>query len=318
MAPRPRSNDDLLTRVARLSYEVGLTHREIADMLGMSRATVTRLIADARSRGVVEITIRGPQQLFAELEREAVAGLGLAEVWLAPTIPGDAARTTEAVHRVGGRCIAEHAAQATIIAIGLSATVAGAVAAVPATARSDARIVPLAGGWGGPSRGLNPHEVARTLAERVGGRPYNLPAPVLVAAARDAETLLRLPDVSESLELARRADLAILGVGGYDWDVSALGRAVTPQERAELQAADAVGDVSVRFFDRSGAAIHGTLDDRVVGLTLDELRRPTSRIVVAHGPGKLDVLAGALAGSLPTVLVTDTDTVRGLLARPRP
>jgi deoxyribonucleoside regulator len=311
--PRSTADDDLLTRVARLSYEVGMTHREIAETLGVSRPTATRLVSEARSRGIVEITIHGPEQLFADLEREAAEALGLDEVWLAPEIPGDLARTVQAVAHIGGRCIARHIAAAHVVAVGLSATVAAAVAGLPASARSQADIAPAAGGWGGPSLGLNPPEVARDLASRSGGRPYSLPAPVLVAGAAEAEGLRRLPDVTEALDLARRADLTIMGVGGYDWAASALGRAVTPDEQEELRAAGAVGDVSGRFFDRTGTAIRGVLDERVVGLALPELRNAGTRVMIASGHAKTDALAGALAGSLLTILVTDTGTVRELL-----
>lgn len=313
--PARSPGDDLLTRVARLSYEVGLTHREIAEALGVSRPTVTRLVSEARSRGIVEIRVHGPEALFADLEREASEALGLAEVWLAPEIAHDPARTLQAVAQVGARCIARHVAGARVVAVGLSATVAAAVAALPASLDSDAEIAPVAGGWGGPTLGLNPPEVARDLAARTGGRAYNLPVPVLVGGAAEAEGLRRLPDVAAALDLARRADVAILGVGGHDWAASALGRAVTDAEKDELRAAGAVGDVSGRFFDANGAGIVGTLDGRVVGLTLAEVRHPATRVMIAAGPAKVDALAGALAGGLPTVLVTDTGTLRGLLRR---
>lgn len=315
MSARSTPDDALLTRVARMSYEVGMTHREIAESLGVSRPTATRLVTEARHRGIVEITIHGPEPLFADLEREAADALGLDEVWLAPEIAQDPARTLQAVVHIGARCLARHVADARVVAVGLSATVAAAVAALPASTRSRADIAPVAGGWGGPSLGLNPPEVARDLAARTGGRPYNLPAPVLVAGAAEAEGLRRLPDVTESLDLARTADVAVLGVGGYDWTASPLGRAVTLAEQEELRVAGAVGDVSGRFFDASGAAIAGTLDRRVVGLTLDELRLPGTRIVIACGRAKTDALAGALAGGVPTVLVTDTGTVEALLRR---
>lgn len=318
MPVRFAPDHDLLTRVARMSYEVGMTHKEIAEALGVSRSTATRLVTEARHQGIVEITIHGPEPLFADLEREAADALALEEVWLAPEIPGDPVRTLQAVANVAGRCLARHIADARVVAVGLSATVARAVASIPATTRTRADIVPAAGGWGGPTLGLNPPEVARDLADRTGGRPYNLPAPVLVTGAAEADGLRRLSDVTQALDLARRADVAVLGLGGYDWTASALGRAVMPVEQEELRVAGAVGDVSGRFFDATGAAITGTLDRRVVGLTLAELHHPTTRIIVASGQAKTDALAGALAGQLLTVLVTDTATVHALLLRLKP
>lgn len=315
MAQRTGADPHLLTLAARLSYEAGLTHREIAETLGVSRPTATRLISEARARGIVEITIHGPEQLFGDLERRAAEALGLAEVWLAPQIPHDQDRTVQAVATVGGRCIARHTKDAHTVAIGLSATVGRAVEQVPAMHAAGPDVAPLSGSWGGPNLGLNPPEVARSLVERIGGRSFNLPAPVLAPGAAEATGLRALPDVTETLAVARQADVALLGVGGYDWDKSPLGKAVTDAERSELLAAGGVGDVSGRFFDAAGRAITASLDARVVGLTLDELRQAKTRVLIASGESKWDALKGALAGGLVTVLVTDTATVRALTDR---
>ena len=75
----------MLGRVARLHYQHGLTHQQIADTLGLSRVKVTRLLAEARRTGVVEIRIHSDETVFTDLEFEVQAAYGLAQVWIAPT-----------------------------------------------------------------------------------------------------------------------------------------------------------------------------------------------------------------------------------------
>ena len=84
---------------ARLHYEHGLTHQEVADEFGLSRIKVTRLLAQARATGVVEIRINAPEEPFADLADRLCERYRLSTVWIAPTLP-DAARATTALDQV--------------------------------------------------------------------------------------------------------------------------------------------------------------------------------------------------------------------------
>ena len=76
----------LLGRVARMYYELGMTHQEIATALGLSRIRVTRLLAEARAQGIVEITVHSDEPLFADEQRALTDRFGLAQAWLSPSL----------------------------------------------------------------------------------------------------------------------------------------------------------------------------------------------------------------------------------------
>ena len=81
-----RTDDhQMVGRVARLYYEHGLTHAEIASMLDVSRIKVTRMLADARRRGIVEITVHSDERPFADLEEALVERFGLQSAWVSPS-----------------------------------------------------------------------------------------------------------------------------------------------------------------------------------------------------------------------------------------
>jgi DNA-binding transcriptional regulator LsrR (DeoR family) len=67
----------------------------------------------------------------------------------------------------------------------------------------------------------------------------------------------------------------------------------------------AVGDICLRFFDRSGRQVVTELNDRVISMDLDQLRSVRRVVGVAGGRRKLAAIRGALAGKLVTVLITD-------------
>src|SRR5699024_9372085 len=58
--PAPRDTA-VVVRAARLYYEQGRSQTEVAQELGLSRSNVSRILTQARDRGIVEITIHDPE-----------------------------------------------------------------------------------------------------------------------------------------------------------------------------------------------------------------------------------------------------------------
>ena len=58
-----------LVEISRLYYEEGLTQAEIAGRLDISRPAVSKLLAEARIRGIVKIEIKSPLESNENLLR---------------------------------------------------------------------------------------------------------------------------------------------------------------------------------------------------------------------------------------------------------
>lgn len=302
----------LLGRVARMYYELGLTHQEIADTLGLSRIRVTRLLAEARESGMVEIIVHVDESLFAAEEQAMMTRYGLRQVWIAPTVD-DPAKAARALASVGAEALASVIEKDSTVAVGLSTAVAGVVAAFPERPLG-ASFVPITGSGSGLANGANPHELALALAQRTRGSAFHLPAPLVAASSEAAASAHADPGVREVLTRAAAAATLIAGIGGTRDTRGILLGSLGEQERERLVAAGAVGDIGGRFFDRDGAPVAGDLDDRIVGLTLEELRAIPDRLVIAVGEAKLDALRAALESGLANMLVTDSVTAAALLA----
>lgn len=304
---------ELQGRVARLHYQHGMTHQEIGELLSLSRVKVTRLLADARRAGIVEIKINSSASPFDDLEAALVGRFGLQQVWIAPSF-ADERRTADSVGMAGAQCLRALVPTTGTVAVGLSSSVAAIVPHVHAEAAPDLGFVPLAGSWGGISRGMNPHELALRLGSAFGARTYHLPAPILASTVEAAATFRSDPGVQETMTLAAGADLLVAGVGGMDRRsgllIDVLGRA----EQRQLVAGGAIGDISARFFDAEGEAVPGSVDDRVVGLALDQLAAIPHRVAVSYGPHKVRALEATLRTGLMNMVVTDVDTATALSA----
>src|SRR6056297_149317 len=303
----------MLGRVARLHYQHGFTHQQIADTLGLSRVKVTRLLAEARRVGIVEIRIHSDESIFTDLEFGLMERYGLDQAWVAPSFE-DRERLLASIGTTGALAMRAILHAGMTVAVGLSETVAAVAPHVAVDEPSAALFVPATGSRLGSRESVHPHDVAQALARAFQGQARHLPAPVLASSVESAMLLRQEPDVAATLSLARDADIAIFGVGGTIPGAGMLMDGTLPQGTVrELVAAGAVGGISAGFFDAAGTPVRTGLADRLIGLTLAELLDVPVRIALAGGPGKHDALVGALRGGYMTVLVTDEASARYLL-----
>jgi len=302
----------LLGRVARMYYEHGLTHQEIATALGLSRVRVTRLLAEARDSGLVEIIVHVDDELFGEEEQALVNRFGLIQAWISPSV-ADGEKAAKSLGAVGAGGLINLIEKDSIVALSLSSAVARVVEEIPSR-HIGASFVPVTGSSSGLVHGSNPHELALTMAARTGGRAFHLPSPLLAASGEAATSMYNDPGVREVLELAAQADVLIAGLGGMTQGQGILLNSIAPDERSELIDGGAVGDIAGRFFTAAGKPVQGKLDARLVGLRLDQLLAIRLRLGVAYGPTKVEALRAALENKLVNILVTDSDTARALLS----
>jgi DNA-binding transcriptional regulator LsrR (DeoR family) len=191
------------------------------------------------------------------------------------------------------------------------------VRAVTPIPTDGARVVQTLGGIGPPDAEAYASALVRRLARALSASPILLPAPGVVAtrAARDA--LRKDPHVNAALQQLDSLDMVFVGIGSLASNtVLNDGMSLPKGAYAELVAAGAVGDIALRFFDANGATATSTLEDRVLGISVQQLRRTPRVVGVAGGPLKVQAILAALRADLLDVLITDVDTAEALLAPP--
>lgn len=310
----PDPDLDLLGKIARLHYEYGLTHQQVADTLHLSRVKVTRLLRRARDLGIVQIRVSSDASPFAALEMEVCTHFGLEEALIVPASADDTVQR-ESLARAGARYLQRILRDGMVVAIGLSRTVALIPQFVVDQQPARATFVSMSGGLRKVSLAANPYEGTERLAHLFGGTAEHLHAPAIVGSSAVADALLGDPATAQVLERASRADIGLLGVGGISMHATLADEGeLTPAEVASLVAAGAVGDVAGRFFGSDGEPVDHELNTRVIGLTIEQVREIPLRLVLAGGAGKSAAIAAVLRGRLPTVLVVDATTAERLLA----
>jgi DNA-binding transcriptional regulator LsrR (DeoR family) len=176
-------------------------------------------------------------------------------------------------------------------------------------------IVQTLGGMGDPSVQTHATQLTTRLARLTGAEPKLLSVQG-VTGSREAKLLMMSdPFVRETIDLFNSITVAIVGVGAVEPSelLARSGHIFSSRELADLADAGAVGDMSLRFFDAAGKAVKTPLDDRVIGISLDELAKVDRVIALAGGEKKTAAIAGALKVGVIDTLVTDKFTAHRLI-----
>jgi DNA-binding transcriptional regulator LsrR (DeoR family) len=193
-------------------------------------------------------------------------------------------------------------------------TLLAVVDALASQSLPDLRVVQMLGGLGRLESETYGADLTMRMAQTLGARMRLLPSPGIVASKLVRDALLQDINIAETLALAGRADLALVGIGAPMSDsVIVEAGILNTAELAELKAMGAVGDIALRFFDAEGQAIDHPINDRIIGLDLAQIRHIPRVVGVAGGDGKYEVIRGAVRGNLVDVLITDEITATRLL-----
>jgi DNA-binding transcriptional regulator LsrR (DeoR family) len=307
----------LMTRVARLYHEVGLKQPEIATRLRLSQPKVSRLLRSAQEEGIVRISVRAPSGTNPELEEALEARYGLVEAEIVD-ISGDDDEV--AVRELGSA--ASFTMEATVRSgdvIGVSSWSATLLAMVNAmhsvSGLRDVRVVQILGGGGDPAAEGHATHLVRRLADLLNGVGTFLPAPSSVGTADARAVLVQDPFVRRAMALWDELDVAYVGIGGQEPSglLASSGNVFSPDELRTVRAAGGVGDIGLRYLCADGRPVDTPLNDRVIGIELEQLKRTPRSVAVAGGPGKTEAIQAALVGGWINCLVTDTYTAERLL-----
>jgi len=293
---------------ARLYYLEDSNQADVAKELGTSRATVSRLLAEARRHGIVRIEVIPPSERSdSDLAAQAADALGLDAVYLSGT--------SAAAHL--GRALAPALSSALrdVGLMGGDVLLVSSGRTVYEAAQFDlprlpgVLVAPTVGGQDESDAWYQTNEITREVAAKVGGQPSFLYAPALPSPALFA-SLHDEPAIRRIVELWNTARCAVLGVGAPPLTRKSI-PAFVPTSAQSLR--EAVGDVCSRFFDATGAEVHFPGSDRLMATGLDVLQKIPYGIAVAVGAEKVrGILAGSQVGHFNR-LVTDPDTATLLI-----
>ncbi|WP_210275619.1 sugar-binding transcriptional regulator [Rhizobium sp. G21] len=295
----------MLHMVAKLHYVSDMSQIDIARKLGMSTATVSRMLQKARSVGIVRIEVLdlvSPEEITAEL----IAALGLKAAAVIDTPQSGVLGAL--AQPLGGLLKAAGLGEGAVIGLGWGRAVREVVlAGLPPL--GDAQVVPLNGGMQQAAPHFQINEFVRSAAEQIGGQPRFLHAPYLSSLElRDA--FLSDASVRETIALWDRLDCAIVGVGLTHAPQPTEASAATASEKALINAA---GDVIRHYVAVDGRLLPWDGEERMIAASPQQLRQTPLSIGVVASPEKAAGVVGAVRSGMVNAVVTDTTTAQAVI-----
>ena len=308
----------VLAEVAWLYYGQELTQDQIAHETGLSRPTVSRMLREARDRGIVEIRVRYPFQTVRALEERLRAHLGLADcrvlaVQVSPEF-GPAADVPSRVGALAARYVQQRVAEDAVIGLGWGSMVCHVVRSGYLANKPDSTVAQIQGSIGGASEEIDGAWLATTLGRALGGKVHTLSAPMVVADAAVRRGLLRDQHIRQTLEVGKRADALVVGIGAVS-PQSGLCRAgyLNDADLAFIRGEGAVGDVCGSYFALDGAPCPLEMNERTIALAPTVMLRAGLRVGVSCGIEKALPNVGAVRSGLVNVLITDERAAKEML-----
>jgi DNA-binding transcriptional regulator LsrR (DeoR family) len=310
-----------MAKIARMYHQRGMRQAEIAAELHVSQPRVSRLLKTAAEAGIVRTTITVPSGVHTDLEESLEAAYGLGEA-VVVDVGGSEAEIVSALGSATALYLETTLTGGDTIGIASwSATLLAAVEHMrPARAPVVDTVVQLVGGVGEPRVQMQATRLLGQLAAATGAAPLFMSAPGLLGSAEARASLMADATLSEVVQVWDRLTMALVGIGSLVPSplLRDSGNALPDADQEVLRTSGAVGDICQRFFDASGDPVRSPVDERVVGITPDQLRRIPRRVAIAGGVRKHPAIRAALLGGWVNVLITDLDEAERLIADAAP
>ncbi len=292
-----------------------MTQNEIADKLGLSRVKVYRLLKEAREEQVVQIMVDWPISRDAVLEDGLRQAFGLSDALVLHSTQNDAPPALRRLGQLCARYLEETLQDGMTMTVCVGRSTLEVVNAIRPGFRAHVNVAQAIGSLPFATPEMDSAALARQLAHKLGGQVLYLSSPLMADNPEAAAVLRSQQSIERTLKAARGAAVALVGIGNLDPTTSGFVKAgvISAEALTELGAQGAIGDMAGQFITIDGDLHPCSYNERVVGLTLPELRQVPSTIAVALGLDKARAILGALRTGIVKVLCTDDQTASELL-----
>jgi deoxyribonucleoside regulator len=309
------SQHDLLAQVASMYYEQDMTQNEIGAQLGLSRVKVYRLLKQARAEQVVRISINWPVERDPELEKQLIQTFRLKEALVLKTLSPHRSPALQPLGQLAAHYLERVLTDGSTMAVCLGRSTYETINAISPDFQAKVRVAQAMGSMPFSMQEVDSATLARQLAQKLEGEVLYLSSPLMADSVEAAGVLRRQREIERVLMAARAADVALLGIGSLDPATSGFIKAgfLSPDELADLVTTGAVGDVAGQIYTLEGQLHPCEYNQRVIGITLAELRQIPITLAVAMGRAKAKAILGGLRTGAINVLGTDDSAAKEVL-----
>lgn len=298
---------------ARLYYAAGMAQAEVAAELGVSRPTVSKLLAHAHAKGYVTISIHDPREEADEVIDKLCAMYGLQAVRVVRPATHEVAELRNELGAAAADMLEGLWEDGMSVGISWGRTLSAVAEHLRPQDRAGMTVVQLKGGHSHSATNTNDMATLTRFARALGAEMKMLPLPVIFDSAQAKEMVVRDRHIASLLKAGAETDLAVFTVGDVRPEGLLLNLGYLSDDEVARLTRKAVGDVCSRFYTATGQLADAEIDARTVGISVKDLTARPIRVLVAGGPSKATAIRVALEMGLATHLVIDRATALRVL-----
>lgn len=296
---------NILAVVANLYYNSELTQNQIAERLYTSRSKISRMLKEARELGIVEIYIREPWERNLEQEQTLKEKFGLKNVRVVALKGADADGGLQRLAEAAAYYLDSVVRQGMVVGISWGNTLYHIVKYISTNNRKNIPItvVPIMGAANTRSPEKDAMDLAKGLASAYGGKYQYIYAPLFVKNKDLRNSLIQEENISDVLGLAQSADAMLTSVGSIAY--KSWNNYLSRKTLEHLEEKGAVGHIAGHFYDIEGNELETSLSERMIGVSLEDIRYCREVVCTAYGESKAEAVLGAVRAGLLNTLIID-------------
>jgi deoxyribonucleoside regulator len=304
--PKIKSEINMMIETARLYYEHHFSQQQIANKMGVSRPGISRLLQKAREKGIVKIEIIDPESKGTALEAKLKKKYELKDVIIVPNENEDSTTIKQRLGKSAVNYLDHLIKDNMVVGVSWGTTMLQVAQNIQSRPTTGVTIVQLNGGVTRAEYDTHASEVAQKMGEKYRAVPFLLPLPAIVDNMNVKNAILSDKNIAHTLNLGKQADVIVFTIGKFD-NESVLVKAnyFEQNEVDTLIGNGAIADVCSRIINKQGNICSDKLNDRTIGIELEEIKNKPYSIAVAGGKDKVNAIKAALKSKLFNVLITD-------------
>ena len=296
--------DSLLYKIAWLYYIDGLTQKEIATRLSVSRIKVIKMLEESRQKKIVRFYFSSIYREKNEVEQQLIKKYNLRDVFVVPWSSKN--NLSENLGQATAMYLNVLIKEDAYVGVGYGETMSAFLRHLSGLTKKNLSVISMTGG-------VMPY-ISQIDNGSIDIRHYLLPVPLVLSDKKLAEAMIKEKSVSDVINMIKKVNVVVSSLGSMEENSTILKTGlITKEKYTLLKRKGAVGDMLMHFIDSNGNLVDDEIEERIISTKLETIRENDYVIVAAGGEDKFQIIHTAITHGLVNVLITDENTAEFLL-----
>lgn len=302
----------LLSKIASYYYIEEKSQAQIADMLGLSKSKVFRMLSQAKEMDIVQISIKHPINTCNELEMQFEKVFNLREAIIINDNSNEG--NLYELGQAGADYLGRVVTAKDVIGISWGNTLLHVVDRLQSQKVNNVEVVQLVGGFNNSGQNVQAVDLTRRVGNIFNAQPSILYCPAVVTSTDVKKGLIADENIVKVMNKWNTVTIGLVGIGSMSPNsILFKENHLSEKWHKKLMNKNIVGDLCMRFYDIDGNNCSDDLNRYIMGIEWETLRNIRTLVCVAAGIDKAEAILGALNSKIPNVLITNKTTAQEIL-----